>query len=155
MTEIRHHPCAACPYRCDVASGVWAGEEYDKLTRYDAPTYAQPLASFSCHATPEKICHGWAVVHTSRGQEYDLLALRLVQRGNRLDIPVAAVPLFSSGEEAAAHGKRGLQNPCSAAKETMKRLERKHSRLRTERHQKLKAEAASLTAEAAKGETPC
>ncbi len=129
MAEIRQHPCAACPYRCDVASGVWAAEEYDKLVQYDAPTSYQPLASFSCHATPEKLCHGWAVVHMSRGTEYDLLALRLVQIHGRLEIPLAALPLFASGQEAADHGRRDIEEPSETAVNTMERLKRKYRRL--------------------------
>jgi hypothetical protein len=56
---------------------VWAWDDYEKLRPYDAPTGAQPTAGFSCHATPEHYCHGWAVVHSSRGHEYELLALRI------------------------------------------------------------------------------
>jgi hypothetical protein len=127
MSEIRKQPCAACPYRCDVASGVWASEEYDKLIAYDAPTMEQPFAAFSCHATSDKFCHGWAVVHTSRGHEYDLIALRL--RGCP-DIPAPAVPLFGSGQEAAEHGKRDISSPSPNAEFTMGRLKRKYERLR-------------------------
>lgn len=60
--KILPGPCMACPYRKDVASGVWAPEEYVKLTLYDAPTCGQPFQPFACHATPDKYCHGWGGV---------------------------------------------------------------------------------------------
>jgi len=125
--EIREHPCAVCPYRKDVPSGIWASGEYDKLTAYDAPTPLQPMASFSCHATPERLCHGWAVVHSNRGHENDLLALRLL---GSPEVPVAAVPLFESGAAAAEHGKRDSENPGESARFVMARLQRKYPRLR-------------------------
>lgn len=124
---IRGEPCAACPYRQDAPSGVWAPHEYDKLRAYDAPTGDQPLAAFVCHATPEHFCHGWAVVHTSRGSEFDLLALRL---HGRPPVPAPGVPLFASGNEAADHGQREVEAPSEEATETMQRLLRKNPRLR-------------------------
>jgi Family of unknown function (DUF6283) len=127
MTQIRKEPCSACPYRRDVASGVWAEHEYDKLLDYDRPTGEQPIAAFSCHATPDHYCHGWAVVHSNRGNENDLLALRL--RGSP-EIPEAAVPLFNSGQEAAEHGKADIENPSAEAHATVVKLQRKHERLR-------------------------
>jgi Family of unknown function (DUF6283) len=128
MSEIRSQPCLACPYRQDVPSGVWAHEEYEKLRDYDEPTHAQPISTFACHATPEHLCHGWAVVHTSRGHEYDLLALRFWPSG---PIPKAAVPLFASGNEAADHGQKDIETPSAAATETVDRLVRKYPRFRT------------------------
>lgn len=125
MNQVRRQPCDACPYRRDVPSGVWAAHEYDKLPPYDEPTFAQPLATFGCHATPEFYCHGWAVVHTSRGNEFDLLALRF----RPANIPPAKVPLFSSGTEAAEHGKRDIAKPKKKAKETMAKLVSKYPRL--------------------------
>ena len=127
MSEIRSNPCTACPYRRDVPSGLWAYEEYEKLRDYDAPTGDQPFADFGCHATPDHLCHGWAVVHTSRGHEYDLLALRL--HGNP-PIPDAAVPLFDSGNEAADHGQADIEAPSDTAVKTVARLISKYDRLR-------------------------
>jgi hypothetical protein len=127
MTEVRREPCSACPYRRDVASGIWAHEEYEKLRDYDAPTGYQPMGAFACHATPDHFCHGWAVVHTSRGSEHDLLALRL--HGDP-EIPAPAVPLFGSGNEAADHGQADVEAPSPAAVETAAKLLRKHPRLR-------------------------
>lgn len=42
-------PCASCPYRRDVPSGIWAAEEYAKLPAYDADTPFQPPHLFLCH----------------------------------------------------------------------------------------------------------
>ena len=126
--EVRSVPCSTCPYRTDVPSGVWAWEEYEKLREYDARTAEQPLAVFACHATPEHLCHGWAVCHTNRGHEYDLLALRI--RGANYDrIPEAAVPLFDSGNDAADHGQANIDDPDEDAIETAERLLRKYERL--------------------------
>jgi len=130
---VRKGPCSACPYRRDVPSGVWADNEYDKLRAYDNETPYQPHGTFMCHATPEAICHGWAVVHTSRGQEHDLLALRVMcslYETEGVDIPEPAVPLFSSGNEAADHGQADIEHPSLEAQKTVERLQRKHARLR-------------------------
>lgn len=134
MSEVRSAPCAACPYRKDVPSGVWAPEEYDKLPPYDAPTADQPMETFGCHATPEHYCHGWAVVHTSRGHAYDLLALRLAEAmGHDVSVPEPAVELFASGSAAAIHGQYDIENPSEEAWEAMERLARKYTRLRSRR----------------------
>lgn len=100
----RTRPCPACPYRRDVPSGIWDAEEYAKLLAYDRPTGEQPLAAFACHATPQRLCHGWAVTHSNRGHEHELLALRLLDL-TPPDGP-APVPLFESGQQAAEHGLR-------------------------------------------------
>ena len=123
---VRSQPCTACPYRKDVPSGVWAQHEYDKLRDYDLPTGEQPMAVFACHATPEHLCHGWAVCHTTRGNEYDLLALRL---HGYPDIPEAGVSLFASGNEAADHGQADVDDPSDEAIEAVSRLIRKYERL--------------------------
>jgi len=128
VSEIRSMPCGSCPYRIDVPSGLWARDEYEKLRLYDAPTGDQPLAVFACHATPESLCHGWAVVHTSRGHEFDLLALRFWPTEG--PIPPAGVPLFTSGNEAADHGQTEIETPSAAATAAMERLTRKYPRLR-------------------------
>jgi hypothetical protein len=127
MTGVRSSPCEACPYRRDVAPGIWAPKEYAKLLDYDKPTGSQPTAGFACHATPDHYCHGWAVVHTSRGHEFDLLALRL---HGYPPIPPARVDLFGSGAEAAEHG---LRPPEPRTLTVAGRLVRKHSRLRVKR----------------------
>jgi hypothetical protein len=127
MSTIRSQPCSACPYRQDCPSGLWAEHEYEKLREYDAITPDQPMAAFHCHATPEALCYGWAVVHTSRGNEYDLLALRIWQPDG--PIPGPGVPLFGSGNEAADHGQQDIEQPSDEAKETVARLMRKYPRL--------------------------
>lgn len=126
MTEIRSMPCSACPYRLDVPSGLWAAHEYDKLRGYDETTGNQPMAVFSCHATPEALCHGWAVCHSNRGHEYDLLALRI--HGSP-PVPEAGVPLFASGNEAADWGQEDVDDPSDEAKDAVARLMRKYPRL--------------------------
>jgi hypothetical protein len=120
----------ACPYRRDVAPGVWAFEEYEKLRHYDEPTFAQPVVGFACHATPDHDCHGWAVVHSTRGHEFELLALRLHWPDG--GIPEATMPLFSSGGEAADHGQSAIDDPPPEATATMGRLLRKYSRVHLE-----------------------
>jgi hypothetical protein len=120
-------PCTACPYRQDVPSGLWAENEYEKLRDYDLPTSCQPMASFFCHATPEHICHGWAVVHSNRGHEYDLLALRMWPHG---EVPEPGVPLFASGNEAADWGEQGIEEPTDEAVDAIAHLLTKHDRLR-------------------------
>jgi hypothetical protein len=128
MTQIRSQSCLACPYRQDAPSGLWAEEEYDKLTEYDNPTSEQPFAAFFCHATPEVLCHGWAVCHSNRGHEFELLALRLWEPEGGL--PEADAKLFACGREAAEHGKRDLSHPSPEARATAQRLMRKYERLR-------------------------
>jgi hypothetical protein len=127
MSEIRSMPCSSCPYRRDVPSGVWAAHEYKKLVEYDNPTGEQPVASFFCHATPEALCHGWAVVHSNRGREYELLALRVWR--SDAPLPEARVPLFESGTAAATHGLSDIADPDDEAVSTVERLLRKYPRL--------------------------
>jgi Family of unknown function (DUF6283) len=128
--KVRPESCTACPYRRDVPSGVWAASEYDKLAAYDGPTWSQPPGRFHCHATPEVICHGWAVVHSRQEGESELMALRIFPVEG--DIPPEGAPLFSSGAEAAEHGKRDIDHPSAEAQEVAARLMRKYSRLRTD-----------------------
>ena len=130
MNKVRAMPCEACPYRRDVPSGIWARHEYAKLKQYDQITPLQPFGKFACHASPEAICHGWAVVHSRRGHEYELVALRIRKVGEAPPtIPQEVVPLFSSGCEAAEHGMRDLENPSEEAREFSARLMAKHPRL--------------------------
>lgn len=126
MHTIRSMPCQFCPYRKDCPSGVWSAEEYDKLEEYDQPTAAQPMGGFACHTTPEHYCHGWAVVHTSRGHEFDLISLRL--RAPGVEIPEAGVPLFESGHAAAEHGRTDVDEPSDLAVDAINRLLNKHER---------------------------
>lgn len=128
MTAVRSQPCSACPYRLDVPSGVWDPSEYEKLRPYDRPTGEQPLAGFSCHATPEAYCHGWAVVHMNRGSSFELLALRLSPVD--IDVPAASVPMFDSGNDAADWGQQDHDNPSAQACAVIARLTRKYPRIR-------------------------
>jgi len=130
--RVRTQPCEACPYRCDVPSGVWATEEYDKLRAYDLPTGEQPVATFQCHATPDFYCHGWAVVHSNRGRAFELLALRLALLNGPVGMVPPIVPLFASGNEAADHGQRDIAKPKPRARKTMKKLVQRYPRLRGE-----------------------
>ncbi|MDL4812763.1 DUF6283 family protein [Actinomadura opuntiae] len=126
-------PCASCPYRRDVPSGVWAASEYDKLRRYDAPTFAQPPGVFLCHqqnrdAVGARLCGGWAGVHDGA----NLLALRIAVADGRLspeerDAVVgyeSPVPLFASGAEAAAHGVAEIAAPGERAVAAMSKIAR-------------------------------
>ena len=127
MTRVRTQPCEACPYRQDCPSGLWVVEEYAKLPPYDAETFAQPFQGFSCHATPDFYCHGWAVVHSNRGHAYELLALRI---DHEAVVPDAAVPLWGSGLEAAEWGMRDIRRPKKAAKAMVNRLRKRYPRLK-------------------------
>lgn len=127
MIQVRREPCVACPYRLDVPSGVWSFEDYAKLPPYDGETFEQPPTAFRCHATPDSLCHGWAVV----GGE-GLLGLRLQASLQReyIEIPEPAVPLFATHREAAKHGMKDINRPSDDAHRTMERLTRKYPRLR-------------------------
>lgn len=133
LNQIRIGSCSSCPYRRDVPSGVWAAHEYDKLIEYDRPTAEQPWAPFMCHATPDHYCHGWAACHSNRGAGYELLALRMAEAREVVSQPALPAPdprLFSSGVEAAEHGKRDIKHPSPAARRAVARLVRKYERLR-------------------------
>lgn len=128
--RVRQQPCAACHYRRDVPSGLWMHDEYEKLRRYDEPTSEQPMATFQCHATPEFYCHGWAVVHSNRGREFELLALRFaLMRGPVGRVPEPAVPLFESGNAAADFGARDIARPSRAARAMQRKLLGRYPRL--------------------------
>lgn len=125
MTAPRVSPCATCPYRRDVASGVWDAEEYAKLPRYDEETFAQPVEVFCCHSDPACLCAGW-VAHW---ESYELLALRIgIARGTvdpesmryRTD-----VPLFASGMAAAEHGIADIEAPSEAAYAAIMKIRRR------------------------------
>lgn len=119
MRRPAPRPCLSCPYRCDVPSGVWSADEYEKLPQYDAETYAQPHGMFQCHQndgqdTQARMCAGWVACHG-----YELLSLRLAVSMGRADPDVmdytTDVPIFTSGAEAAAHGMRDIKHPGAEA----------------------------------------
>jgi len=123
----RPRPCASCPYRCDVPSGVWAADEYDKLARYDGETFDQSPQPFACHqgSNTVELCSGW-VAHS--GEPGELLAIRIGILNGSIDPATADyttdVPLFTSGAEAAAHGKRDILNPSEKAANTIDKVTR-------------------------------
>lgn len=125
----RDRPCASCPYRRDVPSGVWEASEYSKLPAYDADTSEQPPAIFMCHQADETVCAGW-LGHADPAQ---LLAVRLGVATGTLD-PAALdyttdVPLFPSGADAAAHGVAEIDRPGDRARRVAgKILQRRRQR---------------------------
>ncbi|MER5199848.1 DUF6283 family protein [Streptomyces sp. NPDC002755] len=131
-------PCDSCPYRRDVPSAVWAHEEYEKLRRYDADTAEQPQGLFQCHlggpdSPASRICAGWAGCHGER-----LLGLRAALFEDRIDEETfraaaeyrSPVPLFSSGNEAADHGQRNMQQPSAEASRLIGKISQTRSDLR-------------------------
>ena len=119
-------PCASCPYRRDVPSGVWHPEEYAKLAEYDRPTIEQPVGRFLCHQRNGHTCSGWAGCHDMSQS----LGLRMAASfGHLSDEEVRAhleyeceVPLFATGAEAAAHGMRDIDEPSPEARAAMTKL---------------------------------
>lgn len=125
---VRKSPCASCPYRRDVPSGIWDEAEYDKLLIFDGDIMAQAAAGatavFCCHLRTDEVCAGWAGCHDMD----DILAAKIAYARGLLDISVfgyeSPVPLFGSGAEAAAHGKRDIEAPGSDAVRRIIKLER-------------------------------
>ncbi|WP_404963092.1 DUF6283 family protein [Streptomyces sp. 147326] len=118
---------------------MWAGEEYDKLRRYDADTPDQPPLIFQCHQTDtgndsRRICAGWAGCHDSD----NLLALRMAVLDGRSDTATyqavadytSPVPLFNSGNDAADHGQRGLTTPTDDAQRMIEKISHTRQDLR-------------------------
>lgn len=129
-------PCTTCPYRCDVPSGVWAAEEYEKLPPYDRPTTEQPAGLFMCHTTQVSFCTGWLQSHANREHAFDLLALRLNHR--KLDCEAVSkvasmtplVRLFRTGADAARHGMKAILRPGRKAKAAIERITRRRNRIK-------------------------
>jgi hypothetical protein len=123
----RPRPCASCPYRKNVPSGVWDESEYVKLPEYDKEMGEQPAAPFGCHQGDGSICSGWLGYH----DPLDMLAVRLGLMRGILDESCATyqttVPLFTSGAEAAAHGMKDIDAPSTAAEKTIQKLTIKKS----------------------------
>lgn len=121
----RPRPCASCPYRRNVPSGVWEASEYAKLPEYDRDTGEQPMAVFNCHQKDGTVCAGWLGYRDPS----DLLAVRLGLMRGRLDPSCmdyqTDVLLFSSGAEAAAHGAKDITTPGRAARNTIDKVIRK------------------------------
>lgn len=119
-------PCGSCPYRLDVPSGIWAAEEYDKLPRYDGPLWTQPPAAFFCHQQDGRLCAGWVGCHDMD----DSFGLRMAELNGLVSEEAAtaalnyetSVPLFSSGAEAAAHGRAEIEQPSVKARTVVEKL---------------------------------
>jgi hypothetical protein len=115
-------PCATCPYRRNVPSGIWDPSEYVKLCRYDGDTAYQDIAAFHCHRDPDDLCAGWL----GHRDPVDLLAVRIGLLRGTID-PAALeystdVELFASGAEAAEHGLTDIETPGQFARDAMAKL---------------------------------
>jgi len=127
---IAKAPCKSCPYRCDVPSGVWAEHEYEKLPRYDGEIAEQVFNGawgvFDCHQRDGNLCAGWVACHGAD----NLLAFRMTREEIAPEVwgYESPVPVFKSGEEAAAHGLRDIENPGVWAQSMINRLMRKLER---------------------------
>ena len=123
-------PCKSCPYRRDVPSGVWQAREYDKLPAYDGTKEQQLLSGgrslFDCHQQDGNLCAGWVGTHGA----HNLIAFRLTDC--EVDPSIwryeSPVPLFKSGAEACAHGKRHIRHPRADATRMVIQLLRKRER---------------------------
>lgn len=109
-------PCGSCPYRKDVPSGVWAGEEYAKLRKFDGEPVEQFMnggtALFMCHQRDGCLCGGWLQAHGTD----NLMALRMHPVDESAWGYTSDVECFSSGAEAAAHGMRDIEHVGEAAR---------------------------------------
>jgi hypothetical protein len=126
------NPCGSCPYRRDVPSGIWAEEEYDKLPAYDNETMFQPPAVFLCHQQNGRLCAGWAGCHDmekSLGLRFEISLNKVTKKTLEvIRTYKTSVPLFSSGAEAAEHGKRDIFNPGEKACQMVVKLWEKRNR---------------------------
>lgn len=117
-------PCASCPYRKDVPSGIWDPAEYDKLPDYDGEIIEQlekgGVGTFMCHQRDGRLCAGWVACHGP----HNLFAMRLSAR--RIDPSVwnykTDVPVFESGAAARDHGMRDFLQPGERARRLMAKL---------------------------------
>ena len=133
MIGPRERPCAWCPYRLGVPSGIWAPGEYEHLPGYDGTTAQQAeagaVALFFCHEQTGQLCAGWTGCHDMDHN----LAIRMSREP--LDFKaiyayVSPVPLFTSGAEACAHGLRELETPGPDAARAAEGIIRKRSKNR-------------------------
>lgn len=122
-TTPRKTPCASCPFRRSVPSGIWHASEYAKLPAYDGDISEQSSArTFLCHQSAQEACAGWL----GHRDPTELLAVRLGLSSGSLDPSCADyttdVELFGSGQEAAEHGMREIQNPQGAARTAIDKI---------------------------------
>jgi Family of unknown function (DUF6283) len=124
----RPRPCASCPYRQGVPSGVWDAAEYAKLPDYDGDTGGQSPTAFFCHQNDGSVCSGWL----GHRDPYGLLGVRIGVTTGLLDPSCLEyqtdVPLFATGAEAAAHGMKDIRHPGKRAKDTMRKITTKKER---------------------------
>lgn len=120
------NPCESCPYRCDVPSGVWHEDEYQKLVAYDRNTAEQPTALFQCHqvdlgSDQARLCAGWVGCHGT-----ELLALRIGVATGEVSPDVLSystrIPLFASGAAARDHGIAEIDDPSPAAETVIQKI---------------------------------
>lgn len=121
----RKTPCASCPYRRGVASGIWDQSEYDKLPRYDGEIAEQSAtAVFMCHQQDGCVCAGWL----GHRDPTELLAVRIGVISGQLDESAldynTTVPLFESGAAAATHGRAEIESPGQRARAAIDKLTR-------------------------------
>lgn len=124
-------PCASCPYRRDVPSGIWHPDEYARLPPYDDPTPYQPGSVFLCHQVNGRACAGWAGCHDMTHN----LAIRLAEStgditpddAEELRAYTTDVALFASGREAAEHGMRDVEHPSADAVRTLRKIMRRRA----------------------------
>lgn len=132
-------PCQSCPYRRDVASGIWDRQEYDKIERYDNEPSHQPQQVFACHQTDRdspqiRLCAGWVGCHGGD----NLLALRLAALNGTMSAHdvrvsrayVSPVPLFSTAKQAAEHGCAEIDEPSQRARRTVEKIKQTRTDLR-------------------------
>jgi len=122
MKKCAARPCASCPYRKDVPSGIWDQHEYAKLPAFDGEMGEQAMKGgfglFMCHQRDGNLCAGWIATH---GPD-NLLALRLNAVDPSTFDYTTDVPVFSSGAEAHAHGMRDIAKPGVKAQRLMAKL---------------------------------
>jgi hypothetical protein len=120
----RPRPCASCPYRLDVPSGIWHESEYAKLPRFDGTTGEQAEAGafgvFMCHQVDGHLCSGWVACHDMD----ENLAIRMDRDVDCRAVRSYAtdVAVFGSGAEAAEHGMAGIGAPASEALSAMEKI---------------------------------
>jgi len=95
---VCHKPCAQCPWRKDVPTGVFPAEAY----RLSAPTaYDAAMSTFACHMKGRKAvtCAGFMMRHSENN-----LAVRLNQTTGRVDlrkVTDGGFPLYRSYTDMA------------------------------------------------------
>lgn len=122
-------PCESCPYRRDVAPGVWDATEYAKLPEFDRETGEQPPAAFYCHQQDGRLCAGWVGCHDMQHSlglrmlaAFGLISPEALEATLDYESPVA---LWGSGAEAAEHGLSGIERPPAEARRIIEKISRR------------------------------